>query len=325
VSRKLAASAFVVATLLAAPAVAAPLPAPICQNAAFSGAHDTQITGSVTCTQLTEFFAYILVSDAEHGHVVLESQTGNFVYTPNAGYSGPDSFTFTAIDRHEVRGNVATASLTVVGETTPPPPPPPPTTQPSPQGCPLDVLRLVDVRASRGHVVLAGETSAQHAGRNVTLQFVDKFVASAKVGPDGTFRTTVPLPPADIRATARARYRAVLGGLRSPSLKLARRMNLTTLASRGGKVTIGGRVAKPLADPIATVTLREYTNCRGHEHKVVKRNVKVDSDGRFEVTIPAPANADRAYYRALTKVRKNRDNPKTYPTFTLLRGVSLAR
>jgi len=321
--RKLAATAFAL-TLLAAPAVAAPLPAPICQDAAFSGTHDQQISGSVTCTQLTEFFAYILESDAAHGHVVLEGQTGNFVYTPNAGYAGPDSFTFTAIDRHEQRGNVATVSLTVVGEAPPPPPPPPPPTQlPSPQGCPLNVLRLVDVRASHGHVVLAGETSAQHAGRDVTLEFVGKFVAKAKVGPDGTFRTTVPLPPADIRNTARARYRAELDKLRSPSLKLARRMDFTTLTSRGGKVTIGGRVAKPLADPIATVTLREYTNCRGNEHKIVKRNVKVDADGRFEVTIPAPANADRAYYRALTKVRKKRDNPKTYPTFTLLRGVSL--
>jgi hypothetical protein len=212
-----------------------------------------------------------------------------------------------------------------VGEDPPPPPPPPPPTRlPSSQACPLDVLRLVDVRASKGQVVLAGETSPQHAGRDVTLEFVGKFVAKAKVGPNGTFRTTVALPPAEIRNTARARYRAVLGRLRSPSLKLARRMDFTTLTSRGGKVTIGGRITKPLADPIATVTLREYTNCRGNEHKVVKKNVKVDADGRFEVTIPAPANADRAYYRALTRVRKKRDNAKTYPTFTLLRGVNLA-
>jgi hypothetical protein len=117
----------------------------------------------------------------------------------------------------------------------------------------------------------------------------------------------------------------VLGSLRSLNLKLARRMRTTELSSRAGTVTIAGRVTSPLARPVRTVTLRQYKDCTGTSFTVVKRGIKVSRDGRFRATVPAPAGVDVAYYRALTRVRKTTRNPKTYETFTLIRGVSIKR
>ncbi|HEX5040879.1 MAG TPA: LamG-like jellyroll fold domain-containing protein [Candidatus Limnocylindria bacterium] len=53
----------------------------------------------------------IKVSDPAHGSVSLAA-TGGFTYTPSAGYSGPDSFTYRANDG-TVDSNTATVSLTV--------------------------------------------------------------------------------------------------------------------------------------------------------------------------------------------------------------------
>jgi hypothetical protein len=52
-----------------------------------------------------------LVTDAAHGHVKLYAD-GSFTYTPAAGYSGPDSFTYQTSDDIDP-SNVATVSLAV--------------------------------------------------------------------------------------------------------------------------------------------------------------------------------------------------------------------
>ena len=51
------------------------------------------------------------------------------------------------------------------------------------------------------------------AGRRVAIHFTDtgKRVARPKVGQDGLFRATAPLPRRGIRRTNRARYEARLG------------------------------------------------------------------------------------------------------------------
>src|SRR6185503_2436619 len=55
-----------------------------------------------------------------HGTAVANPD-GTITYTPNAGYSGPDAFGYTATDG-SAASNLATVSITV----TPAPPPPPP-------------------------------------------------------------------------------------------------------------------------------------------------------------------------------------------------------
>ena len=191
--------------------------------------------------------------------------------------------------------------------------------------CLANVLRLVDVVAGRTRTHLEGETAKTNAGKTVTLLFRGRAVGTAVVASNGTFATTVALPPRNVRNTNRARYHAVLGPLRSLNLKLARRMRATALTSRSGTVTIAGRITSPLARPIRTVTLRQYKDCTGTSFNVVKRGIKVSRDGRFRATVPAPAGFDVAYYRALTRVRKTTRNAKTYPTFTLIRGVTIRR
>jgi subtilisin family serine protease len=60
------------------------------------------------------------VSNPAHGTAVANPD-GTITYTPNAGYSGPDAFGYTATDG-SAASNLATVSITV----TPAPPPPPP-------------------------------------------------------------------------------------------------------------------------------------------------------------------------------------------------------
>ena len=56
----------------------------------------------------------ILVTDVEHGTLDL-NEDGSFVYTPNAGFTGEDSFTYRAYDGTD--SVVATVTITV-GEPT---------------------------------------------------------------------------------------------------------------------------------------------------------------------------------------------------------------
>jgi uncharacterized repeat protein (TIGR01451 family) len=191
--------------------------------------------------------------------------------------------------------------------------------------CLANVLRLVDVAPGRTRVHLRGETAKANAGTTVRLLFRGRRVGSARVRADGTFTALVPLPARTARTSNLTRYQAVLGSLRSLKLKLARRMRATRLTSSAGKVTIGGRVTSPLARPVQTVTLRQYRDCRGRSYRVVKRGIRVSRDGRFRATVTAPARFDVAYYRAVTRVRKTTRNPKTYETFTLIRGVQVKR
>ena len=193
---------------------------------------------------------------------------------------------------------------------------------PPPADCLADVLRLLDVAAGATRVHLAGETARANAGRTVRLLFRGRPVGKAVVKRNGTFATTVPLPPRRVRITNQARYRAVLGRLRSPNLKLTRQMRATGLSSRAGRVTFAGRVRGPFGRPLPRVTLRQY-DCSGRSFVVVKRNIKVSRDGRFRTTVRAPKGGGVAYYRALTHVHRPGRTRRTYVTFTLLRRVAL--
>lgn len=183
-------------------------------------------------------------------------------------------------------------------------------------------LVLVDVVRRKGRVALIGAADKRLAGRVVGIVFhaTKKRVASALIEPDGSFETTAPLPRRKLRRSNRARYRAVLGRERSLNLKLRRRMIVKSIATAGGVVTIKGRVVKPLAKPVASMEVRRRVSCKRWE--VVDR-VKPRRGGRFTVEVDAPEGLNAAVYRLATRVRKNRRNRKTFPTFTLPRGVNL--
>jgi len=185
-------------------------------------------------------------------------------------------------------------------------------------------LVLTDVVQSGNRVKLTGVADPALAGKSVSLVFEDtgKTVAHATVSKAGNFNATAALPPAKVRGTNRARYQAVVGKEKSLDLKLQRRMLLSSIASKSGKVTISGRVVRPLGTPVKTITLTRRISCK---HSEVVKRFKPSKDGTFKVTVDAPKDKTGAVvYRLATQVRKTTRNPKLFPTFTLPRAVELA-
>jgi len=217
--------------------------------------------------------------------------------------------------------STASVSITV----TPAPAPRPKTADELALQCAGTELVLLDVRRVGNRVRFAGLTVRSNAGRTaaIRLQSGDKVVAHAKVQPDGSFKTTGPLPSRAIRKTDRVRYRAELGSAVSRGLKLVRRITITGLAARGGKITISGRVTRPLVAPIRKVFVRQHTVCGG-KGKIVAA-VRPRADGRFRVSISRP-RAAAVLYRLHTRVRKHdkrRRQTYTFTTYTLLRAVNV--
>jgi hypothetical protein len=188
--------------------------------------------------------------------------------------------------------------------------------------CSTRRLVLTDVLQVADRVKLTGVADPTLAGRTVAIVFgaTGQTVAHATVSRAGTFATTAPLPVASIRDTNAARYTAKVGKEQSINLKLRRRMILSSITNRNGKVTIVGRVVGPLDRPVAPVVLRRRVSCR--EMRVVGR-FRPRSDGRFRIVVPAPKGPGAAVYRLTTTVHNPGSN-RSFSTFTLPHAVELA-
>lgn len=188
--------------------------------------------------------------------------------------------------------------------------------------CTKKRLALVDVLRQGRRVKLFGVADRALVGKQVVIRFAAdrRIVARPVVRRDGAFSATAPLPAANIRNTNRARYQATVGREKSIDLKLARRMVVSQLTSANGKVTIAGRVVRPLGSPIQTILVKRRVSCKKSE--VVAR-IKPSRTGAFRVTVAAPPKALAATYRLETKVRKFVTNPKLFPTYTLPRAVEV--
>jgi hypothetical protein len=193
-------------------------------------------------------------------------------------------------------------------------------------GCTDRKLVLVDVLRRNGRVKLIGAANRNYVGRRVAIRLRrgNKVVAHAVVKKDGSFTTTAPMPPQAVMASHTRsntlRYRAEIGKELSLPLKLQRRLTVSSLSSKNGKVTITGRVTGPLTTPVSTIRVVRRVSC--HKVVLVKR-FKPRGDGTFRVTVKAPKNQAAAVYRLATYVREKAGNPRKYPTFTLPRGVAL--
>jgi hypothetical protein len=178
------------------------------------------------------------------------------------------------------------------------------------------------VLRSKGRVRLLGAAHRMYAGRRVAIRFTaaGKVVARPLVTNGGLFRATARLPRRGLRATNRARYQASIGGEKSLRLKLVRRMLVSSTRAHGERVTIAGRVVRPLGSPVQTVVVKRRVSCG--RYQVVKR-FKPPASGRFRITVPGPGDSQAAVFRMQTRVRKVTSNPKLYPTFTLPRFVDL--
>jgi hypothetical protein len=193
-------------------------------------------------------------------------------------------------------------------------------------GCTDRKLVLVDVLRRGSRVKLLGYANRAYVGRSVAIRLraTGRVVAHARIGRDGGFTTYAPAPPRAMLATNtranRVRYRAELGSELSLPLKLQRRMVVSSMTSHAGRVTIIGRVIRPLATPRAAIRVVRRVSC----HKVVLVGRYMPRrDGTFSITVKAPAGQSAAVYRLVTRVREKLSNPRIYPTFTLPRGVKL--
>jgi VCBS repeat-containing protein len=92
---------------------------PVANAATVSVIEDEVLDGFVTASDVeTAALTYTVTTPPQHGTLQLAAQTGGFRYVPATGYSGADSFAFTASDG-VATSTPATASITVA----PAPPP----------------------------------------------------------------------------------------------------------------------------------------------------------------------------------------------------------
>ncbi len=137
------------------------LPPVLCANVAGSTAFDTQITITLSCSDADPVpLTLATVASPAHGTLGAISPSGEVTYTPAAGYSGPDSFSYMASDSQS-GSNTATATLTIAAPPFTPLVPPPPLvtratfhnqritlTSPSPLQCTMPGAKLAVKLAS---------------------------------------------------------------------------------------------------------------------------------------------------------------------------------
>ncbi|MFC3115100.1 retention module-containing protein [Cellvibrio fontiphilus] len=85
--------------------------APELADQVFGTDEDTPLTGQIIATDIEgDLLTYALAGGPANGSLQLNPATGQFVFTPNANYNGPDSFVVTVTDS---RGNSSTATITL--------------------------------------------------------------------------------------------------------------------------------------------------------------------------------------------------------------------
>jgi VCBS repeat-containing protein len=94
---------------------------PVAADGSLSTPANVPANGSVVATDVDgDPLTYSVVDGPAHGTLTaFDNSTGVFIYTPAAGYGGPDSFTFKANDG-TVDSNTATVSITVTANNHPP-------------------------------------------------------------------------------------------------------------------------------------------------------------------------------------------------------------
>ena len=184
-------------------------------------------------------------------------------------------------------------------------------------------LVLIDVVRRNGKVRLLGAASRRFAGQRVKIRFMatGKIVARPRVsqlGPVPRHREAAPREaaqqqprplPARRSASRRACGSSSCGGLLVSSTN-----------TRRGKVTISGRVVRPLASPCSRSSSSGGCRAGATRSSSASSRARTAASGSPSA---GPAEDQAAAYRLQTRVRKFTTNPKTFPTFTLPRYVDL--
>ena len=187
--------------------------------------------------------------------------------------------------------------------------------------CRTRKLTLTDVLERAGHVLLAGTAAASLVGREVKIILAGRSrVATARVGANGLFSATAPLPPASIRASNSARYSAEVGTEHSLSVKLTRRLILDPPTASSATVTLSGQVIPPLTDPAADIVVQRLVSC---SKRVSLMRVKPSATGRFHITLKAPLDQTAVTYELATVVRGHAHDGRDFAAYSLPQTVEL--
>jgi len=175
-------------------------------------------------------------------------------------------------------------------------------------------MGLVNVAQEGDRVRIEGVAPLRLARQNVEIKLLatGRTVAMATVAANGTFSTTAPLPPANIRQSNLARYRAVAGAMKTLPMKLHRRMYMTRAGFSSSSVTLHGRVTGSFRAG-AEVTIYVSQTCT--TQKTIART-RLSRTGTFSVTMPGEAAqaGEVTLYRARTTVLYQ---GQTFSTYTL--------
>ncbi len=300
---------------------------PVCSDITATVPYETAAALTLSCSDADgKTVAFAIAGAPAHGTLGALGAGGQVTYTPAAGFSGPDSFTFTA-NNADGTAVPATASITV-GQ----PPAGVPAGQSSASAprqtaaqlalaCTTRKLVLTDILERGSRVLLEGAADSSLVGKRVKIIFAGRAdVASAVIGSNGLFSTTAPLPPARIRNSNSARYLAEVGAQRSLDLKLTRRLVLDPPTVAAGKVMLAGQVLPPLAKPSATIFVQQQVSCT---KLVTVKRIKPSAGGRFRTSVGAPPNLQAAIYRLTTTVRENSRSSKGFATYSLPQAIEL--
>jgi hypothetical protein len=175
--------------------------------------------------------------------------------------------------------------------------PSPPAAPILPLACSGRSIVLLDVHRSKRRVEVSGLALPAYRGRRASIRALVKGSrpASVTIQPDGSFRTTLPLPPRNRRATVR--YQATIAGRRSATLKLARQLTIVSRRAIRAGTRITARLSRP--NGRRRVTIARQLSCTRYLRLKV---VRTKRSGRFTIALPAPRAPETiAFYRATTQ------------------------
>lgn len=139
--------------------------APVCQDVSASVSAGSTGGFNLSCTDTdTITIIYSVLSAPQHGTGTFTPGTGAVTYVPDAGYIGPDGFTYQADDGAYPPSNAATANILV---TSPHPPQPHPGPTPTPTPTERFQLNLSKV----GHGRIVSDPAGVNCGNDCTGDF----------------------------------------------------------------------------------------------------------------------------------------------------------
>jgi hypothetical protein len=164
-------------------------------------------------------------------------------------------------------------------------------------------------------VQASGIARASYAGQRAT---VEALVGSRRIGApvvatiarDGSFAATLALPSRSRRGAVK--YRAVIAGKLSDTLRLERKLRIAAARTPAGGTRVSGRITEGSGRRTVTLIVKA---CTGSAPFLATRSAR---DGRFRIDIPPVSVAGAiVFYR----LRAALADHKTYSVFIVQRGT----